>query len=144
MAAPAKPNVMLPPLVVLAGWLCPGGGYLLLGQRGRAATVGLTIVIIFVLGLLIGGIRVVEPFSIDAAGGGLLWQIQQKPWFIGQVLNGPIALITAHFSATPGLPVSHARSWEIGTLYTAVAGMLNLMAMIDSSYRAGREQEEAA
>jgi hypothetical protein len=36
----------------------------------------------------------------------------------------------------PTQPASHARVSDIGTLYTAVAGMLNLMAIIDSSYRA--------
>jgi hypothetical protein len=42
-------------------------------------------------------------------------------------------------SPTPheGVAMSHSRSWEIGALYTAVAGMLNLLAIIDSTYRAG-------
>ena len=31
-----------------------------------------------------------------------------------------------------------AAIYEIGTLYTAVAGMLNLLAMIDASWRAGQ------
>jgi len=31
---------------------------------------------------------------------------------------------------------SHARLAEISTLYTAVAGMLNLLAVIDSTFRA--------
>ena len=67
----------------------------------------------------------------------------QKPWFIGQVLTGPVA-ITANFVATrwggeAGAPFSHARVYEIGVLYTAVAGMLNLMAIIDSAYRASNE-----
>ena len=36
---------------------------------------------------------------------------------------------------------SHARVNEIGVLYTAVAGMLNLLAMIDAAHRAAREPE---
>jgi hypothetical protein len=42
------------------------------------------------------------------------------------------------------VPKSHARLAEIGTLYTAVAGMLNLLAIIDSSYRASQEHGENA
>ena len=34
--------------------------------------------------------------------------------------------------------MSHALSNEVGTLYTAVAGMLNLLTIIDAAYRAGR------
>jgi hypothetical protein len=37
---------------------------------------------------------------------------------------------------------SHSRVNELGVLYTAVAGMLNLLAMIDSSHRAARSEEE--
>ena len=70
-------------------------------------------------------------------------------WFVGQILAGPICLLGAHVSldiaqpANPGSTQSrvaktHARIAEIGTLYTAIAGMLNLLAIIDSSYRAGQ------
>ena len=78
-------------------------------------------------------------------------EIANKPWFVGQILAGPICLAAARVSTTaahtpivtphgsePGLPRSHARIGEIGTLYTAVAGMLNLLAIIDSAYRAGQ------
>src|SRR4051812_35337040 len=45
-----------PPLVALAGWLLPGAGYWLIGQRTRAITVGTTILTVFVLGILVSGI----------------------------------------------------------------------------------------
>ncbi len=75
-------------------------------------------------------------------------ELSDKPWFVGQILCGPITLLASalsvHFakpttnSAIPqqGVPSSHSRSWEIGALYTAVAGMLNLLVIIDSAYRA--------
>ena len=78
--------------------------------------------------------------------------MSDKPWFVGQILCGPIALaasavsihaarptaaaVAASDSPVQTVAISHARSWEIGTLYTAVAGMLNLLAMIDSAFRA--------
>ena len=34
------------------------------------------------------------------------------------------------------VPKTHSRIAEIGTLYTAIAGMLNLLAIIDSASRA--------
>lgn len=132
---PERKNVLPPPpLVGLCAWLVPGLGYWLIGQRARGLTVGITILLIFVAGLAIGGIRVV-----DAPNGFTPQLMLQKPWFIGQVLAGPVTLISnfiaGHWGPS-GAPFSHARVWEIGTLYTAIAGMLNLMAIIDSSYRA--------
>jgi uncharacterized protein DUF6677 len=77
-------------------------------------------------------------------------ELSDKPWFVGQILCGPISLAASALSVhearlrDPGLdsnnqpilsvPPSHSRSWEIGTLYTAVAGMLNLLAIIDSVF----------
>src|SRR5581483_8407143 len=127
----SSPVLRNPPLVALAGWLVPGLGYWFLGQRWRAITIGVTILIVFVLGLLIGGIKVV-----DAPDG--FANIAQKPWFIGQILAGPVSVVSAVLADRTKV-MSHAHSWEIGTLYTAVAGMLNLLAIIDSAHRASQE-----
>ena len=82
-------------------------------------------------------------FRAPVAPGNIFTRILQRPWFLGQALAGPIGLISAWVSGSlaesttyRGI-VSHARIAEIGTLYTAVAGMLNLLAVIDSAYRAG-------
>src|SRR5206468_10046686 len=90
-------------------------------------------------GVLIGGIRVLDPPS-PLGKGGLL----EKPWFMGQVLTGPISLAGSIASnrVNPDR-TSHSRSWEIGTLYTAVAGMLNLLAIIDASARAADAEDRA-
>ena len=133
-----EPILPPPPLVALVGWLIPGAGYWLIGQRGRGLTVGVTIVILFVLGLLIGGIRVV-----DAPEGASPQKVLAKAWFVPQVLAGPIA-VAAHLAADKWVPrdvVSTARVNEIGTLYTAVAGLLNLMVIMDAALRAGNRGE---
>jgi hypothetical protein len=130
-----------PPIVALASWVIPGAGYWLIGQRARALTVGVTIVALFFLGLLIGGVRVVDP--PDSYLSSPLNTLVQKPWFIGQILAGPITIIAASVGKSAGFFASHARVNEIGTLYTAVAGMLNLLAIIDASYRAARSEGES-
>jgi len=134
-----------PPLVALAGWLVPGAGYWLIGQKKRAITVGVAIVAIFIVGILISGIRVVEAPDMNATGN-LLQKILTKPWFIGQVLNGPIGIAAAWVSDQLAQSTQYhaieakARLAEIGTLYTAVAGMLNLLTIIDSSHRAAQRK----
>jgi hypothetical protein len=115
----------------------PGSGYWLIGQRGRALTTGITIIVLFILGLLIGGVRVV-----DVPAGVLtspVNAVSQKPWFVGQILAGPITLIASSIGREDSYFASHSRVNEIGTLYTAVAGMLNLLAIIDAAYRAGHD-----
>jgi hypothetical protein len=146
MAGPNADNPMQsPPMVALVGWLVPGGGYWLIGQRVRAITVGVTILAVFVLGILISGIRVVQ--APDIAGpGNLAQRVLQKPWFIGQVLTGPVGIASAWVSDELAQSRKYAgieakaRLAEIGTLYTAVAGMLNLLAIIDSAHRAALGQ----
>jgi hypothetical protein len=191
---PARSSKNVPaPLVALASWLVPGAGYLLLGQKARGLTIGVTVILLFVAGLLIGGIRVLEvpgygdhgqpliviqdsDYTRDSgryvvaermvedvgspAAGTIGWvmqvhpldEIRNKPWFIAQVLAGPIDLAASWGSVVASRSVggstqprgarSHARTNELGVLYTAVAGMLNLLAIIDAGSRAGREEDD--
>lgn len=179
-----------PPVVALASWLVPGAGYWLIGERGRAVASGVAIVLLFVLGLLIGGVRLIEvpgwgdhgrklvvqteDRGTDMQGRKLVaertaelppggepeadttWimvkhpldEVRNKPWSIAQVLAGPLDLAASagsiwasHEGPDMRHPIgarSHARTNELGVLYTAVAGMLNLLVIIDASYRAGR------
>jgi len=127
-----------PPLIALCGWLVPGSGYVVLGHTARGLTVGITIIVLFVLGLLIGGVRVVDPppnFLADPVRAAI-----NKPWFAAQLLTGPIAVVAAAAGRNEAFVASHARVNEIGTLYTAIAGALNLLSIIDSSWRAGRKE----
>jgi Family of unknown function (DUF6677) len=123
-----------PPIVAITAWLVPGAGYWLIGQKSRALTVGITIWLLFISGVLIGGVKVVEAPSLSSDVTAL-YGLSQKPWFIGQVLAGAPGIISASIASHVTV-VSHARLAEISTLYTAVAGMLNLLTIIDSTYRA--------
>ncbi len=141
------------PLVALAGWIVPGLGYVLIGQRARGLIAGITIVLTFVFGLLIGGVRVVDVPGYDAYGnatmvnvrGERVWTMKQrfsteilnKPWYMAQTLVGPINFVATYASLqiAPEHRQATARIFDIGTLYTAVAGMLNLLVVIDAAYR---------
>jgi hypothetical protein len=78
----------------------------------------------------------------------VLREVQAKPWSVAQAMTGPVGImggaasVTAARSASdPNRGESHARINEISVLYTAVAGMLNLLAIIDSAHRARQMQE---
>jgi hypothetical protein len=167
-------------VVAVASWLLPGLGYCLIGQRTRGLVAGTTIILLYVLGLLIGGVRVIETpgygdhgqrlmavgeqvseSTSDSEPAGGTWVIQvhpidelrNKPWNIPQILAGPIHLaacwgsVIASRPGAPGSPQgvgvrSHARTNELGALFAAIAGMLNLLVIIDASYRAAERGEE--
>jgi hypothetical protein len=164
-----------PALAAIAGWVLPGAGYFLIGQTTRGLIIGITIIVMFMSGILLAGIRVIDVPGYDRTGNrvkvdmkgarvestvhhpqydylpwsltgrGLFGEVVNKPWYVCQVLNGPICLIASGASlsaAASGVPTSHARLYEIGTLYTAVAGLLNLLAVIDCAHRAARAEEE--
>ena len=170
---PNRRSQLPPPVVALVAWLVPGAGYWVIGQPARAVTVGATIVGLFVLGIFLAGIRVVEVPGFDEAGRrinvdhvgrrfdrrdpgyaqgswvmtsrGLIGEIANKPWYIPQIVAGPITLAASALSvkaAQAGVSRVHARLMDIGVLYTAIAGMLNLLAIIDSAHRAGSEAED--
>jgi len=138
---------------------------MLLGQVGRGLTICLTILLLFAAGLLIAGVRVIDVPGYDASGQPImvsdgvnqhwaLWaapltEIRDKPWAVPQALSGPISVAAAAWSIyesrpdpsepdQPRSPASHGRVSEIGSLYLSVAGLLNLMAIIDSSHRASQ------
>jgi hypothetical protein len=165
----------LPPtLVAITGWLLPGAGYFLIGDAARGVVVGVTILAMFIGGVLLAGIRVIDVPGYDKAGQrvkidpngrriesiahdrhydfapwaltgrGFFGEMVNKPWYVCQILTGPICLIASSASltaASEAVPSSHARIYEIGTLYTAIAGLLNLLVVIDSAHRAARLQE---
>jgi len=135
--ASTSSSLVPPPIVALSTWIVPGSGYWLIGQRSRALTVGVTIIVLFILGLVIGGVRVVDvPAGVLSSPVNA---VSQKPWFVGQILAGPMTLIASSIGHDEAYFASHSRVNEIGTLYTAVAGMLNLLAIIDAAYRAGHD-----
>ena len=190
-----------PPVVALAAWALPGAGYWLIGERARALIVGFTIIALFIAGLLVGGVRVLQvpgygedggrvytwyelrphdqsralvpsgasmtseyppPTSVFAKSAkgpwvatemrGLLGEVGSKPWSICQVMSGPLALAAGAWSVHASRPagddgepagvLSHSRINEIAVLYTAVAGMLNLLVIIDSAARAARDPDD--
>ncbi len=131
------------PVVALVCWVIPGAGYALFGQLARGLTIGISVLALFVMGMWIGGVRVVDP---PPAYRPISRVVFERPWFLGQIFAGPVTLIAARIgsggeegdrsSIQNSFQPSHSRSNDIGTLYTAVAGMLNLLAIIDAAHRA--------
>ena len=120
-------------------WVLPGLGHVCMGDTKRGLILGFTICSLFLSGLLIGGVGVVD-YKLNRA------------WFFGQMFNGPAVMLavvrektmmsTPHanvgsntYLGTPDAPNAYAPSFgrpnEIGILYTALAGLLNLFIFYD-------------
>ncbi|QDU32183.1 hypothetical protein KS4_02120 [Poriferisphaera corsica] len=119
----------------IAGWLLPGLGHLLIGEKKRGLILLVAISGLWFGGLLIGGVGTFDRSAHPA-------------WFMGQSLNGGsiVAWQVQEYlkNSGPGAtdpgpqnryqpPYGHVESQAI--LYTALAGLLNLLAMIDVVYR---------
>jgi hypothetical protein len=168
MPDPAQDDDKLPrggavpwPVVAIAGWAIPGLGHILLGERIRGVLIGLTVLAMFLGGVLLGGVRIIEfpdngsSLPIGAPKPNLVAQLLSQPVFIAQACTGPIALAAgsvswklAHDPNTARL-ISHSRIYDLGMLYTAIAGALNLLALVDAAARSGtkavlRDRDEPA
>jgi len=109
-------------LVGLASWLVPGAGYFMLEQTRRAVIVFVVVIATFCIGLYVGSVGVIDP-------------IGAKLWYVLQIITSPLVAILGHISAGGGYPV-FARPCEIGQIYTSVAGMLNLLCIVNATYTA--------
>ena len=135
----APPSNLSPVAALVLGWVIPGAGHAYGGNWGKA-------VLFFALitGLLVGGM---------AMGGGTVL-LPDRLWYAAQVCAGgpalamtplaqyvarrpPPADATPAYNAVapyPGIDwADHLH--ETGTLYTAVAGFLNLLVMMDAYLR---------
>jgi hypothetical protein len=120
---------LAPGVVLVAGWLIPGCGHLLLGKWIRAVLLLVAVGTMFTLGISLGG-KVYVPntgdpldilgFAGDLGAGGLYLLARMLDW-------GHAAVVTA---------VS-----DYGTKFIVVSGLLNLVAAVDArSLANGRKQ----
>jgi len=139
----------------IAAWLLPGLGHVLIGQRRRGYVLMTVILSLWVGGLLIGGVTVIDRVHRETG--------QRNWWYIGQCLLAPsVAVDTLHQflkrtqpkpepafegERRPLYEPAYGSPMEQGTLYTALAGLLNLLCILDVCYcdpQARQRRERAA
>jgi hypothetical protein len=142
------------PMAAILAWVWPGLGHISLGQRRRGLLIMFGVLFLFVSGLLIGGLDVVD-------------HKRDKLWFLAQSLCGPVTFVAdvANQGVVKRMPDNWERNgdWkrrylerdpdvlaqlkgtslgrvnEIGTLYIALAGLMNLVVILDALHRAPGE-----
>lgn len=133
-AVRAQPSTAL---AALLAWLLPGLGHWYLGYRDRAVIIFASIVVTFWGGVALGGVR--STFNVQENG----------PWLAAQLCTGPQALVGLMWAkslprpqpvvGTVGAPVDRYEasypSADIAVVYSGVAGLLNLLVIIDALAR---------
>lgn len=115
-------DILFLPIVGLLAWLVPGAGHLVLGRKRHAIVIFVTIGLTLGAGLYIGSIGVIDP--VDA-----------KPWYVAQVMNTPAVAALGQVTRQGEYPV-YGRPNEIGQIYTSIAGLLNLLCIVNAVYLA--------
>ena len=116
--------------VGLLAWLIPGAGHFLLKEKKRAIIISATIVLTFCAGLYVGSIGVINP-------------VGAKSWYVAQIINSPIVAVLGYLATTGDYPV-FGRPNEIGQIYTTIAGLLNLLCIVNAVYLAHLRKTETA
>jgi len=130
MTAPrSKENYTMFLLIVgLLAWLVPGAGHLLIKEKKRAIIIFTTIALTFCAGLYVGSIGVINP-------------VGAKPWYVAQIMNSPIVAVLGYVVTTGDYSV-FGRPNEIGQIYTSIAGLLNLLCIVNAVYLAHLRKTE--
>ncbi len=143
----------------IVGWFVPGLGHILIGDKKRGSIVAVGIIGLWLIGLLVGGITVIDCFDNTEPESDR--KSLSLPFF-AQVGVAPTLVLTAYHrnqvaalgdrenapGAGAGYEPSFGRVFEQGVLLTSLAGMLNLMAVLDLLMvglpKNGDEADEAA
>jgi hypothetical protein len=107
-------------VALIAGWLIPGAGHLLLKRWGRGLLILASISCMFVLGILMGA-RLYAPNTAD---------LLDMLGFLGDLGAGLLYLI-GHGLGLGQAPVQVVTA-DYGAKFVVVAGLLNLISAVDA------------
>jgi hypothetical protein len=123
----------------LLAWVLPGLGHIFLGERTRGTIILITITVTYWGGIAIGGVR----DTVDPQ--------QRTAWFMAQTCAGVHTLASFQWAnavrsrpdPTLSTRANHRES-EAAVVYTGVAGLLNLLVILDALSRADVMESAAA
>jgi len=119
-AAPPQPLTAMSVLVLLLGWLVPGAGHLAQRRWGRGLLLMVSVVALFVLGVLMQG-------KVYAFNTGDILDILG---FVGDLGAGGLYIVTRAYGYGRG--AIDLATADYGTKYIIVAGLLNIISAVDA------------
>jgi len=120
----ASPPVRSWAPVVGLGWLIPGGGHFLLKRTGRGTLVLVSVLSMFVLGLMMRGMM------FQPQTGDILTTIIYVGGFLGDLASGFLYLLATWLGYSQPDMAGHVHDY--GTKFLVAAGLLNILAIEDA------------
>lgn len=117
---------------LIAAWLVPGGGHLVLGRYGRALLFFVTIAGAFVLGLSLNG-HLYWPMVAEP-GSTFHYDLITVLWFFAEIGSG-LCYIVSYFLGLGMVPIAQAAAsptFEYGNTFMFLAGLLNYLVIHDA------------
>jgi hypothetical protein len=111
-------------LPVLAAWVVPGGGHFLQKKTGRGALILASVGLMFLFGMFMRGMM----FTPER--GDILTTLINYGGFLCDLASGVFYFAAAMFG-TP-VPDMAGAVHDYGTKFLVTAGLLNILAMVDS------------
>lgn len=133
-------NVASVPLTAILAWVLPGLGHWWVGERVRGGIFFVVLTVTFWAGVAIGGVRSTVTLPVENGA-----------WFYAQLCMGPQSLGGLYLSQSQ---INQARErgrdtmkaiWpasNTAVVYSGVAGLLNLLVIIDAMARADARRRE--
>jgi hypothetical protein len=118
--APAPPVTAMAVIAPALGWLVPGAGHLIQKRWGRGLLLMLSVVVMFVLGVLMQG-------KVYAFNTGDILDILG---FVGDLGAGGLYIVSRLQGYGAG--AIDLATADYGTKYIIVAGLLNIIAAVDA------------
>jgi hypothetical protein len=126
--AAGKSTTIAPAIILIAGWLVPGLGHLLLKKWIRASLIFVSILSMFLIGLALKG-KVYSPNTAE-----LLDMLN----FVGDLGTGLLYVLARLFDV--GQASVQVAIADYGTKFIVVAGLLNIISAVDAhSLATGRK-----
>src|SRR5262249_33278479 len=113
---------------VIAAWLIPGAGHLVLGRFGRALLFFVTIAGSFCFGLALNG-RLFWPTADPTSG--LKYDLISVLWFFSQIGSG-LCYIGAYLLGFGTVARPEVATFDYGNTFTFLAGLLNYLGIHDA------------
>jgi len=125
-------------VAVVAGWLVPGAGHLILRRYGRAAIFFVTIVGSFALGLALHG-RLYWP-TVAEPGSMFHYDLITILWCFAQIGSG-LCYVISYLLGLGTIPQPWTPTFEYGNTFMFLAGLLNYLVVHDAyDIAAGRKR----
>ncbi len=126
-----QPSSEITPYIAgILAWLIPGAGHFYRGRRARGIVICIAICSTFMIGILLGSVDIITHRKPTG-------DTMDKARFVAQMFTGVPGITTALIpkpadsNIDPNIGVL-GRGVDIGQVYTVIAGLLNMLCILDA------------